>query len=133
MNERTSELLRYGANGFAATLIHYGLLNFNLNVLNFNSAALANFLAAIFAIAASFFGSRYFVFRASQQPGRAQAIKFVLLYGAIALVHAAVLLIWTDWLKMDFRIGFLIATLLQVSMSYIGNKRIVFNPTTVNS
>jgi hypothetical protein len=28
---------------------------------------------------------------------------------------------------LDYRIGFLIATVLQFSLSYVGNKRLVFN------
>ncbi len=55
-----------------------------------------------------------------------QAMKFSGLYGAIAVLHGLVLLIWTDWLGLDYRIGFLIATAIQVSLSYIGNKLLVF-------
>lgn len=133
LSERAYELLRYLINGLAATGVHYGVLSFNLKVLQLPSAGLANFLAAIVGISASFVGSRYFVFRASQQPGHAQALKFGLLYGSMALMHAAVLLVWTDWLKQDFRIGFLIATIMQVSISYFGNKYMVFKTTSIES
>jgi putative flippase GtrA len=120
------ELLRYVINGLVATAFHYSVLLFNLNVLSISSAAIANFLAATVAIAASFIGSRYFVFRASNQPAQAQALSFVLLYGAAAFLHGLILLVWTDWLKLDFRIGFLLATCLQVLLSYFGNKYLVF-------
>ncbi len=120
------ELRRYVINGLAATALHYGVLLFNLNVLLIPSAAIANFLAATVAIVASFFGSRFFVFRASQRPAHAQAVRFILLYGAAAILHGLILLVWTDWLKLDFRIGFLLATCLQVLLSYFGNKYLVF-------
>lgn len=126
MSPRACELVRYLINGVAATAIHYLVLSVNLNILHFHSAALANMLAAVVGISASFLGSRYFVFRASGQRASTQAIKFALLYGAMAIMHGGVLLIWTDWLKLDFRIGFLIATLLQVSISYFGNRNMVF-------
>ena len=44
----------------------------------------------------------------------------------IAVFHGLVLLIWTDWYALDYRIGFLIATVVQVLLSYLGNKLLVF-------
>ena len=55
-----------------------------------------------------------------------QAIKFSGLYGFIAVLHGLVLLIWTDLYDLDYRFGFIIATLIQVSLSYLGNKFLVF-------
>ncbi len=121
-----SEILRYGLNGLVATGVHYGVLTFNLKVLGFTSAGLANGIAALFGITCSFFGSRYFVFRKTDVPVLAQALKFSGLYGLIALLHASVLLVWTDWLAFDYRIGFLLATGVQVTLSYLGNKKLVF-------
>jgi putative flippase GtrA len=126
MNSHAQELLRYVINGIVATAIHYGVLTFNLEVLNFPSAGLANLAAAVFGIITSFLGSRYFVFRKTDETILLQAMKFSGLYGVIAVLHFLVLLIWTDWLGLDYRIGFLIATGLQVSLSYIGNKFLVF-------
>jgi putative flippase GtrA len=120
------EIVRYIINGVVATAVHYAVLLFNLHALNFNSAGLANLVAAIFGITTSFLGSRYFVFCKVDEPITAQAIKFSGLYGVIALLHGLVLFTWTDWLGLDYRIGFLIATVLQVSLSYIGNKFLVF-------
>ena len=55
-----------------------------------------------------------------------QALKFGGLYGVVAFFHGLVLLIWTDLYALDYRIGFLIATVVQVSLSYLGNKLLVF-------
>lgn len=121
-----SEIVRYILNGLVATAVHFGVLTFNLKVLALSSAGLANGIAALFGIACSFFGSRYFVFRKTDAPLLKQAVQFSGLYGCIALLHASVLFVWTDWLAQDYRIGFLLATALQVALSYLGNKKLVF-------
>jgi len=122
------ELFRYVINGLIATSTHYSLLFFNLHVLGFTSAGLANLVAAMFGIAASFVGNRYFVFASAGEAScYEQAGRFVLLYGAIALLHGAVMWVWADWLRYDYRMGFLIATVMQFVLSYMGNKTLVFN------
>jgi putative flippase GtrA len=120
------ELLRYGLNGIVATGVHYAVLTFNLQVLAMPSAGLANMAAAAFGICTSFIGSRYFVFRQTAEGFLVQATKFSGLYVAFAMVHGAVLLIWTDWLAYDYRLGFLLATAFQIVGSYLGNKFLVF-------
>lgn len=122
-----AEIARYIVNGVAATAIHFGVLSFGLEVLKLPSAGLANLVAAAFGITASFLGSRYFVFRRPDEPMGRQAARFGALYAAIALLHALVLALWTDVAGLDYRIGFLLATGLQVVLSYWGNKRLVFN------
>ena len=126
MSAQALEIIRYGINGLAATAVHYGVLTFNLKAIEISSAGLANLIAAVFGIGASFLGSRYFVFATKDEPILKQAIKFSGLYGAIALLHGLVLLIWTDRHGLDYRLGFLIATVIQVLLSYLGNKFLVF-------
>lgn len=128
MTARAPEFARYVINGLVATIIHYGVFVLNLEWLGFRSAGAANFVAAIFGITASFFGSRCYVFRSRSANVWQQALGFGGLYGAIAALHGAILLLWTDWRGFDHRIGFLIATALQVSLSYLGNKYLVFKP-----
>lgn len=126
MNRHTQEMLRYAINGIVATAVHYAVLTFNVQVCSMPSAGLANFVAAIFGIATSFVGSRYFVFAPTGEGFGAQATKFAGLYGAFAVVHGVVLWVWTDWWGHDYRLGFLLATALQVIGSYLGNKFLVF-------
>ena len=90
------EVLRYAINGFVATAVHFAVLAFNLHVLHFSSAGLANLTASLFGISASFVGSRYFVFPRTGEPIVAEALRFSGLYGAIALLHGAVLLVSAD-------------------------------------
>lgn len=126
MNKHAQEIVRYGVNGLLATGVHYSVLAFNIHILLLPSAGLANFIAALFGIATSFIGSRYFVFPETGEDILPQVAKFGGLYGAIAVLHGLVLLIWTDWWGYDYRLGFLLASGLQVSLSYFGNKFLVF-------
>lgn len=120
------EFLRYVVNGVLATGVHFAVLAFNMEVVGFASAGLANVIAAAAGIMASFLGSRYFVFRKAADPILQQSLRFSGLYISIAVLHGAILGVWTDWLAQDYRIGFLIATVVQVSLSYAGNKWMVF-------
>jgi len=126
MRSQAAEIIRYVINGLVATVIHYGVLTANLSLLEFKSAGLANFVAAIFGITASFLGSRYFVFNRTAENLLQQAVKFSGLYGAIAILHGLLLWVWTDWNGFDYRIGFLLITAIQVSVSYLGNRFFVF-------
>lgn len=122
----TGELARYAINGLVATAAHFAVLTFNLKVLGFDSAGWANFCAALVGISVSFLGSRYFVYPRTGKRFLEEVTRFAALYGAMAVLHGLVLSAWTDWLKLDYRWGFLIATGLQVSLSYLGNKLLVF-------
>lgn len=119
-------VIRYIINGLVATAVHFGVLTFNLHVLGFQSAGLANLIAAVFGILTSFLGSRYFVFRASASPIAGQLLAFSTLYAALALAHGGFLFLWTDLAKLDYRVGFLLATAFQVAVSYLANKTLVF-------
>jgi len=120
------QFVRYVVNGLVATAVHFGVLSFNLQVLQMHYAGFANMVAAAFGITTSFVGSRYFVFEGRGRPLLRQATKFGLLYAAIALLHGAVLFVWTDVQGLDYRAGFLVATALQVLLSFWGNKHLVF-------
>jgi putative flippase GtrA len=121
-----TEVVRYIVNGLMATGVHYGVLTLNIEIFNVPSAAIANMIAAFFGITASFLGSRYFVFRNHQGGLINQAMPFVFLYASIACLHGLVLFLWSDIYRLDYRTGFLIATILQVLFSYWGNKKLVF-------
>jgi len=120
------EPTRYIINGLIATFIHYSILNFNILILNMESAGIANFIAAIFGIITSFIGSRYFVYQNHTNALISQVFRFLLLYGSIAILHGLVLYIWVDIYSLNYHLGFIVATLMQVLLSYIGNKVIVF-------
>lgn len=121
------QIARYVINGLLATGVHFAILTFNLKVVGLSSAGMANFIAAFFGIAVSFLGSRYFVFQRHTESFIRQAMKFSGLYVAIAILHGLVLYVWSDRLGLDYRIGFVLATGLQVTLSYVGNKKMVFN------
>lgn len=122
-----ARIVRYTINGLLATAIHFACLSFNLKIIGLSSAGMANFIAAFFGIASSFLGSRYFVFLECAEPMVRQAAKFGFLYAALAILHGLVLYVWSDKLQLDYRWGFLLATGLQVILSYFGNKNLIFN------
>lgn len=126
MKSNATELIRYGINGGVATIVHFGALHANLNWFGMQSAGLANLLAAVVGISCSFIGSRYFVYKTQSEKIWNQAVRFAALYAAIACIHGSLMWAWTDWQQFDYRTGFLIATFAQVSMSYMGNKFLVF-------
>jgi len=121
------QITRYAINGAVATAVHFSVLTFNLQVLSFPSAGLANLLAAVAGISTSFLGSRYYVFDKTDGSFFHQLGKFILLYAMIACLHGLILFVWTDRWHFDYKLGFLIATATQVSLSYLGNKKLVFN------
>jgi putative flippase GtrA len=121
-----SEAFRYAANGAVATALHYAVLRTCLETFHFPSAGLANFVAVLFGISASFAGSRLLVFRQRSKPVLHQATRFMLLYGSVAFLHALLLFVWTDLWRLDYNIGFVIAIVVQVAASYPGNKYFVF-------
>jgi putative flippase GtrA len=121
-----AEILRFIANGLFATLIHFAVLVLCIEALTFPSAALANLVGVMAGIAVSFLGSRYFVFRRNTGTMGWQAVNFVVLYVGIAFIHAVILLLWTDILTLDYRVGFVLASGLAAAFSYWGNRTLVF-------
>ena len=118
--------VRYLINGLAATAVHFVVLTFNLKILSWGSAGIANLVAAVFGISVSFLGSRYFVFQGSVEPLLKQMYRFIFLYTAIALLHGALMYVWADHYRLNYIAGFVVATGMQVLCSYWGNKRMVF-------
>lgn len=123
---RAAEMVRFVINGLVAACVHYAALSFNMQVLEMSSAGLANFFAAWFGILASFIGSRYFVFRQHEGDLAGQALRFLTSYAAIACFHGLFLHIWTDQLRLDYRIGLLLGAAAQAVLSYLGNRLLVF-------
>ncbi len=122
-----AEAARFIANGLVATAVHYAVLTFNLKVIGIPSAGVANFIAAWFGIATSFVGSRYFVFRRSDAALWPQAMRFLVLYASIAVLHGLLLYAWTDVAHLNYSAGFLVATVMQTALSFVGNKLMVFS------
>jgi len=120
------QIIRYVINGLAATIVHFAALTFQLRFLEMHSAGIANMLAAIVGITFSFLGNRYYVFQSCDEHIFKQAPKYFLLYSLIAGLHGIILYLWSDVWGNDYRTGFLFAVLLQVVLSYLGNKYLIF-------
>ena len=121
-----AEALRYVVNGVTATFVNWAVMRLCLDVFHLPWAWLAYWVGALFGITTSFLGSRYFVFRKNDRPVMGQAVKFLSAYVIIALLASGVMHVWVDWLHLDSNLGFLMATAVQVVLSYFGNKFLVF-------
>jgi putative flippase GtrA len=117
---------RYLINGLVATGVHYAVLVILLDGLQIGLASVANLIAAVFGITASFLGSRHFVFQSVIEPAWQQLVRFVPLYALIAAVHTLVMWWWADHMGWNYTLGFLVATGLQMTGSFLGNKYLVF-------
>jgi len=120
--------LRFVTNGVAAAVVHFGVLYGLLQGLEMPSAGLANLLAAVAGVSASFVGNRHFVFAETREPWRRQLLRFWVLYLGLSLLHGAMLLLWTDVAGLDYRVGFLLGAMLAALCTYLGGKRWVFRP-----
>jgi putative flippase GtrA len=117
---------RYLVNGGVATVVHFLVLTFNLKVLLWESAGLSNIVAAICGTIVSFLGNRYYVFHSSTEPLFKQIYRFAFVYVAIAMGHGLILYVWSDVYRYNYIFGFMLATVFQVTCSYLGNKLMVF-------
>lgn len=122
------QLLRYVVNGLVATVVHFAVLSVLVEVVHLPSKGAANLLAAIVAISVSFLGNRYFVFAATQARASGQLWRFLLLYAAIALLNGGLMALWSDLLKYDYRVGFVLISIIQFILSFLGNRLLVFKP-----
>jgi len=119
--------MHYLLNGLVATFVHYGALYIAIDMFNFESAGLSNFLASIVGITCTFFGNRYFVFQRNEFPILKQAFKFIGFYLTIAFINGGILFLWTDYLGHSYKIGFLFCLCLQISIGYFLAKNYVFH------
>lgn len=120
--------VRYLINGGVATCVSYAVLNACIHLLRVPLAGVANFIAALFGITCSFLGNRHFVFPGAAESVWHQLARFWILYAALAVVQGAIMYLWTDMAHLDYRLGFLVGTAVQVVCSYFGGKHWVFKP-----
>lgn len=121
---------RFLLNGLFATAVHYAVLAALIELANFKSAGLANGLAAPVGIAVSYMGNKLLVFKSMAAHTRTLP-GFLLVYFLVAAQHAGVLVVWTDYAKLPYTLGFMIATAASFLLNYFGNRLFVF--TAANS
>lgn len=124
--------VRFVVNGLAATAVHFAVLSGLIEVVHVGSAGLANGIASLFGITASYVGNHAFVFQSNVAHRRALP-GFVLLYACVALLHVLVLAIWTDYAGWRYEPGFLLATAGSLLVTFVGNRTFVFAPTVTHS
>ncbi len=122
------QLLKFVLNGLVATGVHFAVLALLVEVVHLPSKGVANLIAAVVAISVSFLGNRIFVFAATDSRASGQLWRFVLLYAAIAVLNGGLMAVWSDLLKFDYRIGFVLISIVQFILSFLGNRLLVFKP-----
>ncbi|MCF3501744.1 GtrA family protein [Stenotrophomonas geniculata] len=120
------QFARFVLNGLAATAVHFGTLTFLVEVVHVGSKGLANSIAAVFGILASFVGNRFFVFATRTGSLRKELVRFSVLYAALALLSGALMALWADVFALDYRIGFVAISGIQLVLSFLGNRMLVF-------
>jgi putative flippase GtrA len=114
-------------NGFLATLIHFAALILFVNSAGL-SYGLSNFLSFLVGSISSFLGNKFFVFKVKNKfRTSSQFIKFFFLYLALAFEHGVALYWWSDINEYNYIVGFLLITMLNIIISFIFNKYIIFN------
>lgn len=121
----SSMMLRFAVIGVVATMVHYATLMALLKVAGVPSAGVANGLASVAGIATSYLGNRIHTFR-SDAPHAVTLPRFLAVYGGVAALHAAGLALWTDLMGLSVHIGFVLVTGLCVALTFIGNRKFVF-------
>ena len=119
-------LVRYALIGGIATLCHFAVLYIAIEKLGIKPVGVANAVAAIIGSFVAFLGNRYFTFRATAHSMRSQLVKFIALYATGAVWHGASMYLWSDVWSLDYRVGFILVTVLQVTGIYFGNRFFVF-------
>ena len=114
-------------NGFLATLIHFAALILFVNSAGL-SYGLSNFLSFLVGSISSFLGNKFFVFKVKNKFRiTSQFIKFFFLYLTLAFEHGIALYWWSDINEYNYIVGFLLITMLNIIISFIFNKYIIFN------
>lgn len=113
-------------NGLVATGVHYSMLTAFVEVLHLKSAGIANGIAALFGISASYVGNKVLVFRSDARHTRTLP-RFLLVYFLVAVLHTGVLTLWTDYAGLAYQLGFIIASGGSIILTYFSNRILVFN------
>jgi putative flippase GtrA len=116
---------RFALNGVVATVVHFLVLSFLIEIVRFKSAGTANGFAAIVGISVSYFGNRTFVFKSNQSTSHTLP-RFLIIYAAVAIWHILVLSIWTDYLGLLYPAGYILATLGSMTLTFLGSRYFVF-------
>lgn len=122
----TGEVVRFIVNGLFATLVHFFMLQFLIKIVGDGSTVVLDYVAAVVGIAVSYLGNRFFVFRTNQFTALGQVMRFLILYGILAGLHSIILYVMEDLSSVNHVLSFLVATIIQVIFSFIGNKKVVF-------
>lgn len=121
----TSEILRFGIVGVAATLTHFLVLTLGVERLGLDPA-IANGMAFCVALLVTFFGQSLWVFRGHAGINAATLAKFGVSLLAGLAGNMAIMAICTRVLGLPYQVGFLAGLVIIPAASYVLNKFWVF-------
>tara|TARA_B100000787_G_scaffold98921_1_gene72976 strand:+ start:664 stop:1089 length:426 start_codon:yes stop_codon:yes gene_type:complete len=121
------EIFLFLINGFLATLVHFVTLTLFVNFAGLSFGA-SNFISFLVGAISSFLGNKFFVFKVKNKfRTTSQFIKFLFLYLTLAFEHGIALYWWSDINEYNYIVGFLLIAMLNMAISFIINKYIIFN------
>ncbi|MBT4764775.1 GtrA family protein [bacterium] len=118
--------MKFLINGGISTIIHYLALIFIVEIISI-SFVIANILAGILGTTYSFIGNKYFVFKSHEESMHYQAVKFLILYGFLIAAHTLILFSLTNMIGFDYRVSFVLASIVLAIVSFLLNNSLVFN------
>lgn len=125
----TFEILRFGCVGVAATLTHFLLLGFGVEILGL-SPTLSNGLAFCVAAWVTLLGQSFWVFRGHGALTAAHIGRFGLSLGLGLVGNMAIMALCTRVLGLPYQAGFFCGLVLVPAASYLLNKLWVFRNVT---
>ena len=118
-------IFRFAINGLVATGVHYIAMVFAIHVLHITWYSLAYAFAFLFAVVASFWGNKRFVFK-NHQPQNFQFLKFASLYTVLLFLTSLTMWVISDYGGLHYNVGFIFAVTLQFIVGYLGSRYIIF-------
>lgn len=118
------EILRFGAVGVIATLVHFGTLLVGVEQAGF-SPVLMNGIAFCLAVGVTYFGQSVWVFR-NQQRSMPQIVRFGVSVLVGLLGNMAIMAIAVNILHQHYAVGFFTALIVVPAATFVLNKFWVF-------
>ena len=128
IRQSASQLGLFVINGMVATVLHYAVFFLCLSLLAVQSPGLCFFVGSILGTVASFLGNRFVVFATNEGKVLPQFAKFVLTYMAISLCVSFIVDRCSTETDLSSPIIFLIGVAIQVSLSFLISKWLIFSP-----
>lgn len=117
---------RFVVTGLLATLVHYLCIVLLVDVASAMSPTAATVIGAMAGIATAYLGNYHFVFRVTDRRHGQYATRFAAVYASVMAIHAGVMFLFTERLGIAYEYGFVVATVLSATTTFLANRYLVF-------